>query len=206
VGPCMKAKFSRFTVVAFLVLFGASYAFADSVTDSDIRFTATVSATTVTLDVQCVNTAVCGNWYLGDVTVKGFSFTGSPTLGTAPFGYSLENGGQNNSAVGTGGGCNGTQAGDAVCWDAPFFLTQLGGGVLVFTANITGGSPGPLSVQATGYNNPFGFQWLWWGKTFAVSDQLDPSSAAVPEPSALILLGSGLLALIVLRRSALLPS
>jgi len=189
----MTLRLTKFLILALVLLFGASFAYADSVTDSNIQFTATVSGNTVTLDIQCLDTNVCGNWYLGDVSLKGFTFTGTPTLGTAPSGYTLMNGGQNNSAVGNGGGCNGTQTGGAVCWDAPTVLsTQLGGSILEFTATISNGVAGALHVQATGYSNTAGTQ-AGGGKVFAVSDDLAPTT--VPEPSALVLLFSGLLAL-----------
>ncbi len=189
--------------VALTILTMSNSAFADAITDTNVQFTANVTNTTVTLDIQCLNTAICGNWYLGDVTLKGFTFSSKPTIGlTAPSGYSLLNGGQDNNAVGTGGGCNGTQPGNAVCWEAPTILTtQLGGNVIEFTANITNGVPGTLHVQATGYTNSGGYQ-IGGGKVLAVSDDL---SAAVPEPSTLTLLIAGLMGLALLGRKTLLP-
>lgn len=194
----MKRNLRAALFVAIVVLFGASFAHADSVTDTDVKFTAFVTGTTVTLDIQCMNVSVCGNWYLGDVTLKGFTFSGSPALGVAPSGYTIENGGQDNNGVGNGGGCNGTQMGGAVCWDAPTALsTQLGGGVHVFTANITGGVPGTLHVQATGYTNTSGDQ-THGGKVLAVSDDL----ARTPDPGFFVLFASGMLVLAILRRRA----
>ncbi len=193
----VRARIFGLPIVAFAIILCASVACADSVTVDDVQFTAVVTSTTVTLDVQCLDITVCGSWYLGDVTVKALTFTGTPTLGTAPSGYTLLAGGQNNSAVGTGGGCNSTQPGSAVCWDAALPLTtQLGSGVIEFTANITGGAAGDgLAVQATAYNNSSG-DGTGGGKVLAVS-------SAVPEPSSFALLGLGLLGLAVVGRRAL---
>ena len=177
------------TVLAGLA--SVSAARADTIIDSGVRFTATVTSTTVSLDIQCLDAAVCGNWYLGDVTLKGFTFTGDPTLGIAPAGYTVQNGGQNNGGVGSGGGCNDTQPGNAVCWQTLLPLTtQLGSGVISFTANITDGEAGVLHVQATAYSNSAGEQ-ADGGKVMAVSADL--GTTTVPETSSLVLLGSGLL-------------
>jgi hypothetical protein len=187
--------------MGIVALLGAGVAQADTITDNNVQFTGTVTATTVTLTVQCLVPASCGTWFLGDVTLKGFTFTGAPTLGTAPSGYAVVNGGQNNNAVGTGGGCNDTQTGKAVCWDAPSTLTtQLGSGVITFTANITGGTAGTLHVQATAYNNSAGTE-TQGGKVLAVSKDLTPGGGtSVPEPGTFALIGSGLFALGTLRR------
>lgn len=195
----MKIKIAGVLAVAVATLFlSAGLAHADTITDSDIQFTGTVTSTTATLDIQCLVPAICQNWFLGDVTLKGFSFASAPTLGAAPSGYTLEVGGQNNSAVGSGGGCDGSDLNGAVCWDASLPLTtQLGTGVLVFTANITDGTPGTLHVMATGYDNADGIQTTG-DKMFAVSDDL----VAAPEPGTWALLGLGLLALAAVRRRA----
>jgi len=204
----MTAKVCK-VFLMFVVFVWIGVAHADTITDNDVQFTATVTSTSVTLQIQCLDTSVCGSWYLGDVSLKGFTFTGSPSLGSAPSGYTVQNGAQNNDAVGSGGGCNGTQAGMAVCWDAPTTLsTQLGGGVNTFTANITGGATDTLHVQATAYDNTSGTQ-QGGGKVLAVSDDLLPGGgggggggggSTVPEPSTLLLLGSTLPALAGLRR------
>jgi hypothetical protein len=183
----------RVCVSALVLSLFALAARADSITVNGITFTGTVTAitataSTATLEVQCTDLSICGGWYLGDVTLKGFSYTGTPTLASAPSGYVLVPGGQNNSAVSTGGGCNGTQVGSALCWDASLPLTTvLGSSPIYFSANITGGSVGTLAVQATGYNNPQGSQ-LGGDKMFAVSTPFQ----GVPEPSSLALLFSGL--------------
>ena len=195
----------RTLFVALLLVLGcigfAGAANADTVTVGDLTFTATVTGTTATLTIQCTDSA-CSNWFLGDVTLKGFNFTGTPMLGSAPAGYALANGGQDNNAVGNGGGCNGTQKGKAVCWDAPSTLTtQLGNGVITFTANISGGTTGTLHVQATGYSNDEGWQ-KQGGKTFAISSDLTGGGGNVntPEPASMLLLGFGLLGVPFLRR------
>jgi hypothetical protein len=163
---------------------------ADTITDTNVKFTATVTGTVATLQIRCLNATACGSWYLGDVTLKGFSFD-DPTLGTSPSGYSLKNGGQNNDAVaGANAGCNRTQRGKALCWDAPITLDILGTGIDIFTANIADVlSPGTLHVQATFYNDSAGIGTRG-SKVLSVSDNLAP--APVPEPASLLLFGTGL--------------
>ena len=194
--PSAMTKVRVFIVCLFSALC-AGIAHADSVTVNDVTFTGTVTSKIATLEIQCTVASVCGSWYLGDVTLKGFSYTGTPTLGTAPAGYTLMPGGQNNNAVSTGGGCNGTQVGSALCWDASLPLTTvLGTSPIFFTANIAGGTVGALAVQATAYNNSAGSQ-ISGAKVLAVSCSLQAVSCtnqAVPEPSSLSLLGLCLVA------------
>jgi hypothetical protein len=203
----MTAKLSRVLLVALAVLLGAGYAYCDTITDGNIQLTASVTGTTATVTIACLNLTQCGNDYLGDVTLKGFTFTGNPTLGSpSPSGYTIQNGGQNNDAVGAGGGCNGTQTQMAVCWDAPTTLqTQLGSPV-TFTATVTDGMQNSvLHVQVTGYNNTSGSQ-TQGGKVFALSDDLTGGgSTSVPEPSSGMLAAlslAGLAGLSVLRKVA----
>jgi hypothetical protein len=200
----MKIKALSLLSAAVLVLALGSTAKADSFTlldslnNPEIIFTGSVTASTVTLTIECVE-AACQNWYLGDVTLKGFTYTGTPTLGSAPSGYTLIPGGQDNNAVGTGGGCNSTQIGSALCWDAGEvpLTVQLGlNNVLTFTANLPNndGAGGLLHVQATGYGTSAGTQ-QGGNKVFAVSNDLTGGSSQVPEPGSLALFGTGALGL-----------
>lgn len=196
----MKRILTGIAVALALCAISGRVAKADSFTAGPVQLTGfLVGSTTAELEIQCLVPATCGTWYLGDVTLKGFTFSGSPTLGTVPAGsgYTVQNGGQNNAAVGSGGGCNDTQPGMAVCWDdhsVPLTF-QLGSGVNVFTANIIGGSwtLGSLHVQATAYDNTSGSQ-QGGGKVFAISDNLLVVEA--PEPSSLGLLATGLISLV----------
>jgi hypothetical protein len=181
---------------------------ADSFTAGDVFLTGNVTGTTATLTIKCLDSG-CNGWYLGDVTLKGFTFANFNGTGAGtPAGYTAQIGGQNNNAVGNGGGCNGTQPTSAICWDAqnvPLSFQLASGQTYAFTANITGGSftPGSLHVQATAYGNTSGSQ-TGGGKVFAISDNLLTTS--VPEPSSLVLLGVGLLGLASLAGRKLIPT
>jgi hypothetical protein len=138
------------------------------------------------------------------VTLKGFNYTGTPTLISAPVGYDAVGGGQNNSAFGTGGGCNSNDTSGAVCWQTSMPLTaKLGTTLYTFSVSISDGTVGgPLHVQATGYNNANGTQ-KGGGKGFAVSNDLSSSSVtAVPESGTFTFLTAGLFAIVLLGRKA----
>jgi PEP-CTERM motif len=190
-------------ILVFCLAVGGS-AKADSFTAGDVFLTGNVTGITATLTIKCLDSG-CNGWYLGDVTLKGFTFTSLTGTGAGtPAGYVAQLGGQNNSAVGTGGGCNSTQPTSAICWDTqnvPLSFQLAAGQTYAFTANINGGSftPGSLHVQATAYNNSAGSQQNG-GKVFAISDNL--LVVQTPEPSSLGLLVAGLmgLAFVSLRR------
>jgi len=200
----MKVSLVKILILAVVVLLGTTFAQAGSitgsVTDDNVKFTGTVTGSLATLTVECISMA-CNGWYLGDVTLKGFMFGSGPTPGMFPAGYTVENGGQNDDAVGNGGGCNGAtksgkgQDGKAVCWDAALPLTTIleDGTVFTFTAVIDDVSGmGPLHVQATAYDNSTGSQKKG-GKVLAISDDLSGALTETPEPSTFVFLGSGLL-------------
>jgi hypothetical protein len=187
---------SGVVMLAFCLASGRA-AKADSFTAGDVFLTGNVTGTTATLTIKCLDSQ-CNGWYLGDVTLKGFTLSSLTGTGSGtPSGYTVLNGGQDNSAVGSGGGCNSTQAGQATCWDVqntPLSFQLATGQTYTFTANITGGSftPGSLHVQATAYDNTGGSQ-QGGGKVFAISDNL--LVVQTPEPSSLGLLAMGLIGL-----------
>jgi hypothetical protein len=184
-------------LAAVLALGFAGSAKADTLIVGDVEFTGTVTATTVTLTVQCLDSA-CANWYLGSVSLKGFTFTGSPTNISEPSGYTVTNGGQNN---GVNNNCSGGDLNGAVCWQvgATPLTLQLGSAPITFSASITDGSvSGALHVQAVAYDNNSADQ-TGGGKVLAVSQDLG-GGTSVPEPASLTLLGLGLLGAPLLRR------
>ena len=197
----------RITCLAGIMLLGlvlSDTARADSFTYDSIVFTGSVTSTTATLTIQCTDATVCSGFYLGDVTLKGFNYSGSPIPVSAPAGYDALAGGQNNSGVGSGGGCDGSDTSGAVCWDGSLPLTtQLGTALYTFSVSIESGTvSGPLHVQATGYSNANGIQ-PGGGKGFAVSNDLSSSSTtSAPEPGTFTLFSAGLLAMVLLRRKA----
>jgi len=199
-----KHGFACLVGVVLLGLFLGGTARADSFTYDSIVFTGSVTGTTATLTIQCTNAKACGAFYLGDVTLKGFNYSGSPTLVSAPAGYFAVSGGQSNSAVGTGGGCNSHDTTGAVCWNTSMPLTtRLGTTLYTFSVDINNGTvSGPLHVQVTGYTNANGTQ-THGGKGFAVSNDLSSSSvASAPETGTFTLLTAGLLAIGLLGRRA----
>jgi hypothetical protein len=197
-----KHRFAWLVGVVLLGLVLSGTARADSFTYDSIVFAGSVTGSTATLTVQCMDAKACGGFYLGDVTLKGFTFTGTPTAVSAPPGYDVLGGGQNNSAVGTGGGCNSHDTAGAICWGASSPLsTKLGTALDTFRVSINNGTvSGPLHVQATGYNNANGTQ-KGGGKGFAVSNDLSSSSvASAPEPGTFTFLTAGLFGMVLLGR------
>jgi hypothetical protein len=92
----------RFACLAGIVLLGlvlSCTARANSFTYDTIQFAGSVTSTTATLTIRCTDAKVCGGSYLGDVTLKGFNYSGSPNLVSAPAGYDALGGGQNNSGL-----------------------------------------------------------------------------------------------------------
>jgi hypothetical protein len=191
------------------MLGGAAVAKADTVTVGDIQFTGTVTSTLVTLTIQCLD-AACADDFLGNVSLKGFSdLTFVGTGAGTQAGYTAQAGGINN---GVNNNCNSTQPTSAVCWSTTIPLTtQLGSGILTFTADITGGVPPTdtgtdfLHVQAVGYNNNMADQTMG-GKVFAVSQDLNGSIIITPEPATFTMLGAGFLGLVGIARRRLLNS
>lgn len=193
----MKRILMSGVVMLLFCLASGRCAKADSFTAGDVFLTGNVTGNTATLTIECLDSG-CNGWYLGDVTLKGFTFTSLTGTGAGtPSGFVAQIGGQNNSAVGSGGGCNGSDLSGAVCWDAPgvpLSFQLVTGTTYAFTANITGGSftPGSLHVQATAYSNAAGSQQNG-GKVFAISDNL--LVVQTPEPGSLELLAVGMIAL-----------
>src|ERR1700674_1392245 len=203
-GMMNNYRFASLVGVVLLGLVLSSTARADSYTYDSIVFTGSVTNPTATLTIQCTDAKACGGFYLGDVTLKGFNYAGTPTLVSAPVGYDAVGGGQNNSAVGTGGGCNSNDTSGAVCWYTSLPLSaKLGTILYTFSVSIDNGTAsGPLHVQATGYNNANGTQ-KGGGKGFAVSNDLSSSSVtSAPEPGTFTFLTAGLFAIVLLGRKA----
>jgi hypothetical protein len=100
-------------------------------------------------------------------------------------------GGQNNGGTTN---CNGTQTMSAVCWDASGAFISIGSG-LSFDAKISSGSPDTLHVQTVIFSDSTGST-----RITGVSNDLNGTSVATPEPASLMLLGLGLVGVPFLRR------
>jgi hypothetical protein len=199
-----KHRFAGLVGVVLLGLVLSGTARADRFTYDSIVFTGSVTNTTATVTVQCTDAKACGGFYLGDVSLKGFNYSGTPTLVSAPAGYYAGRGGQNNSAVGMGGGCNSNNTTGAVCWYTSLPMsTKLGTTLYTFSVSFSNSTvSGPLHVQATGYNNANGTQ-TGGGKGFAASNDLFSSPVTfVSEPGTFTLLTAGLFAIVLFGRKA----
>lgn len=191
-------RLSDGVVLLGLVLGGSAR--ADSFTYDSIAFAGSVTNTTATLTIQCTDATVCGGIYLGDVTLKGLNYSGSPTLVSAPAGYHALGGGQNNSAVGSGGGCNNKDASGGVCWrtslptrtNALHFQRQHQQWHGKWASSRPGNWILKRRRRATGR-----------GKVFAISNDLSSLPvSSVSEPGTFTLLAAGLFAIALLGRKA----
>src|SRR4029453_18050625 len=94
-GVYMKKVLIFAALMAMATIGFAGVAKADSFSTNGVTFNATVTNTTVTVTVQCLDPS-CVGYAIGDLSLKGFTFTGDPTDILAPSDYKVQNGGQNN--------------------------------------------------------------------------------------------------------------
>jgi len=189
----MFRKLIFFSIFVAALALASAPVQADTLTVNDVLFTATVTSTTVTLTVQCTDNSVCGGYFLGNVGLKGFTFTGDPTNITEPTNYAVQNGGVNNG----NGGCDSTQLFSAVCWalTLPSPLgDQLSNGTLTFEAAIANGSvTDVLHLQTTIWTDPTEVPST---RVTGISEDLKGQTITTPEPGTIALLGAGLFSLV----------
>lgn len=185
---------SKALTLLLVLLVGAAFAHADTWTGTfeGISFTAEITASTVTLTVDPSGCTYTNCAYLGGVSIQGWtSFTSYSDGGGTSTGWDDPVQGK----VSGPNNCN-TSGAPSICWAATNDEAQLiSGGPYTFTATLTGGVlADEVSVQAAFYK----------ASTISGPNQVGQISEnltrQVPEPSAMMLLGTGLFGIIGVRR------